>query len=181
MVLTETVATPMHIGALIVLQIPAREKASFADRIVQQITDRLPATPLMCVLRQAPVGYDFDVWQDLAKLDIAAHLHRVEAVVEMDDQAIRDFVAWRVMERLDLSRPPFQIDILDRLKGDRSALFIRMHHAVADGIGFQSVLDLLSDATAPAPPRTSAAVLPTDDVWREHATARFEAEAALRE
>ena len=157
MVLTETVATPMHIGALIVLQIPAREKASFADRIVQQITDRLPATPLMCVLRQAPEGYDFDVWQDLAKLDIAAHLHRVEAVVEMDDQAIRDFVAWRVMERLDLSRPPFQIDILDRLKGDRSALFIRMHHAVADGIGFQSVLDLLSDATAPAPPRTSAA------------------------
>ena len=135
----------------------------------------------MCVLRQAPEGCDSDVWQDLMELDLAAHLHRVEASVELDDQAIRDFVARRVMERLDLSRPPFKIDILDRLEGDRCALFIRMHHAVADGIGFQSVLDLLSDATAPAPPRASAAVLSSPEVWRERSTARFEAEAALRE
>ena len=181
MILMETDATPMHVGALVILQTPPERKADLVVDLKRQFAERLAATPLLSVLRPSPDGFDSDVWVDLSHIDLDRHVTKVPGEDEMDDAALHAFVARRAMHRLDLSRPPFHIDILDRLSGDRSAFFMRMHHSVADGIGFQSVLDLLSDATAPAPPRTSAAVLPTDDVWREHATARIEAEAALRE
>ena len=62
MILAETDATPMQIGALVWLDVAGADRASVFDALRGHLAARLPATPLQTVLRQAPDGYDSDAW-----------------------------------------------------------------------------------------------------------------------
>jgi WS/DGAT/MGAT family acyltransferase len=180
MILSETDASPMHIGAMILLDVPAERQDDLAAAIRRQFADRLPATPLLVRLHEAPDGYDSDVWVDVAKAD----LETLVAVVPHDgawtEAELYDAIAALNMQRLDLSGPPFAVYVFDRLVAGGSALYLKMHHSVADGIGFQTILHLLSDATPPTTARFADARLPEPEKWHERADARFDAQAGLR-
>lgn len=173
MILAETDASPMHVGALLILAVPDAEKADFLAAVRRQIAERLPHTPLLARLVQSPEGYDSDVWAELATCDMTYHVQRMDADQGWTDHMLREDVARRSMDRLDLSRPPFRAFVFDRLQGERCAIYLKMHHAVADGIGFQAILRLLSDATPPAPPRICDAALPLPEDWRAASDAFF--------
>lgn len=180
MILAETDASPMHVGALILLDVSAEAQPDFALAIRRQFADRLPATPLLVRLHQSPGGYDSDVWANVARAD----LDRL-VVVEPHDGAwsegeLNAAVAALNMRRLDLSGPPFAVHLFERLADGGSAIYLKMHHSVADGIGFQAVLGLLSDAAPPATMRVADATLPEPDKWEKKARARFAAEEGVR-
>jgi len=179
MLLTETDATPMHVGALLILEVPQAKKAGFYETIRNQIAERLPHTPLLVGVREAPDGYDSDVWLDLPNCDLDYHIRRVPADRDMDDAALHAFIAECIMQRLDMSKPPFEVHVLDRLTGDRCALYMKVSHAITDGIGFQTILGMLSDEYPPAEPRTAEGRLPSDDEWRRLADERFAREAPI--
>lgn len=176
MILAETDASPMHIGTLMFLDVPAGEREGLTDAIRRQVVERLPATPLLARLVQSPGGYDSDVWADIASCDLDRHVSSVR-IEGGEDADVRAFVARASMERLDLEHPPFAICVLDGLKDGRAALYLKMHHAVADGIGFQSVLALLSDAQPPVPSRVVDVPIPDETRWHALAKARFEKQA----
>ncbi|MDB5444781.1 MAG: hypothetical protein JWQ97_98 [Phenylobacterium sp.] len=179
MILSETDAAPMHIGALIWLEAPpAAGRAGVFERLAAHIEARLPLTPLLVELRQSPEGYDSDVWVDLADLDRSRWLTRVSD--PLDEAGVLSFIARRVMQRLDLEQAPFHVDILDGVTDGRVAIYLRAHHAVTDGVGFQTILGLLSDETPPFRGRRDPGALPAPDAWRAMAEARFEAETPLR-
>lgn len=180
MILTETDASPMHVGALILLDVPTERQIDFAGAIRRQLAERLPATPLLVRLHQAPDGYDSDVWADVASADLETLVSVVPHDGAWGEAELYGAVAQLNMQRLDLSGPPFAAHVFERLADGGSALYLKMHHSVADGIGFQTVLGLLSDTTPPAPPRLADAILPEAQQWLEKADARFEAEADLR-
>lgn len=180
MILSETDASPMHVGALILLDVPDERQGELAAALRRQFADRLPATPLLVRLHEAPEGYDSDVWADIAHADLESLI-----AVEPHDDAWSEVelfaaVAKLNMRRLDLSGPPFAVHVFERLADGGSAFYLKMHHSVADGIGFQTVMHLLSDAAPPATARFADARLPEPEKWRERADARFEAEADLR-
>jgi WS/DGAT/MGAT family acyltransferase len=179
MVLSETDASPMHVGALLVLDVPEAEKAGLADVFRRQLEERLPGTPLLARLVEAPDGFDSDVWADVAAADLDMHVLREKQSLA-DDVALYAAVAERNMERLDLARPPFRAHVFDGLAGERAAIYLKMHHSVADGIGFQEVLRLLSDETAPSPRREGDAELPLPEEWHAMAERRFAEEEATR-
>ena len=180
MILSETDASPMHVGGLILLDVPLDRQDDFASAMRRQFADRLPGTPLLVRLHQSPEGYDSDVWADIARVD----LERFIAVASHDgpwtETELYEAVAALSMRRLDLSGPPFAIHLFERLADGGSALYLKMHHSIADGIGFQTILGLLSDATPPASPRTANALLPAPEQWRQLAETRFAAEAERR-
>lgn len=179
MMLSETDSSPMHVGALVMLAVPEAEQDAFYDRIRAHLAERLPATPLQTRLVQAPDGYDSDVWVDVAAIDLDYHVTRLGGV--WSEEALRIDVARRSLERLDLGRAPFRIFAYERVEGGRAALYIKSHHALADGIGFQTLLMLLSDATLPAPPRTADGALPAEAAWRALADERFSGETSRAE
>ena len=179
MVLSETDASPMHVGALILLAVPEADKAALTERLRVHFAERLPATPLQARLVQAPEGYDSDVWQDLGPLDMSAYVIE-ESDPTPDLAALRAAIARLNMVRLDLSAAPFKVHVYPHLAGDRAAIYIKQHHSVADGIGFQEVLRLLSDEAAPVPQRAADAVLPSPEPWRRLAEDRFAAEEDAR-
>jgi diacylglycerol O-acyltransferase / wax synthase len=170
MVLTETQASPMHVGALLLLDVPAGERAGLTARLRQHYAERLPATPLLARLVEAPEGYDSDVWAEVASADWDAH------IVEEAGTDLAVEVARINLQRLDLSRPPFMAHVFPAA----GAVYFKMHHSLADGIGFQEVLRLLSDEAPPVPPRVADARLPSPEAWRALSEARFAAEEPAR-
>ena len=180
MILSETDASPMHVGALILLDVPADRQADFAPAIRRQFADRLPATPLLVRLHQSPGGYDSDVWADIARADLDTLVSVEPHDGAWSEAELYAAVAALNTRRLDLSGPPFSAHLFERLADGGSAIYLKMHHSVADGIGFQSVLGLLSDAAPPVTARFADARLPEPEKWRAKAEARFAAEEALR-
>ncbi len=180
MILSETDASPMHVGALIILDVPLDAQEGLAAVLRRQFADRLPATPLLVRLHEAPDGYDSDVWADIARADLETLV-----AVEPHDGAwseaeLYDAVASLNMRRLDLSGPPFAAHVFEQLTAGGSAIYLKVHHSVADGIGFQAILGLLSDAAPPATARFADARLPEPEKWCQRAEARFATEADLR-
>lgn len=180
MILSETDASPMHVGALIILDVPLDAQEGLAAVLRRQLADRLPATPLLVRLHEAPDGYDSDVWADIARADLETLV-----AVEPHDGAwseaeLYEVVASLNMRRLDLSGPPFAAHVFEQLAAGGSAIYLKVHHSVADGIGFQAILGLLSDAAPPATARFADARLPEPEKWCQRAEARFATEADLR-
>lgn len=179
MILSETDASPMHVGALLMLEVPEADRPGLLDRVRRHLAERLPATPLQAHLVQAPDGFDSDVWAELAEADMATHVVR-EATPTPDEAALHAAVALLNLDRLDLSRPPFMAHLFDNLPGNRAALYLKVHHSVADGIGFQEVLRLLSDEVPPASVRSADAELPDRTTWQALAETRFATDEPLR-
>jgi hypothetical protein len=149
MILLEGDETPLHIGSLLVLHVPDELRGDAAELLRQHLLERLPHSPLMRTLCRAPLGFDSDVWIAAGDVELDRHvvLERVDR--PMTDRDLNAFVETHVMRRLDLSRPPFLIQIIDPVgdgpNGARIAVYVRVHHSVADGVGFQHLLGVLSD------------------------------------
>ena len=180
MILSETDASPMHVGALIILDVPPDAQEQLAAKLRRQFADRLPTTPLLVRLHEAPDGYDSDVWADIARADLETLIAVEPHDGSWSETELYEAVASLNMQRLDLSGPPFAAHIFERLAAGGSAIYFRMHHSVADGIGFQTILGLLADATPPATSRFADARLPEPEKWSQRAQAGFHAEAELR-
>lgn len=178
LVLLEGDATPMHIGSLLVLDVPAELASGAAERVRDLLVERLVGTPLLRVLRRAPLGFDSDVWVQAEAIDIDHHfvIHRRADGSPWSHAELESFVADHVMRRLDLTQPPFVVHLLDPVEDGRLALFVKVHHCVSDGVGFQTILGLLSDhppTDIQIPVLGHEADLPTRHDWLRASAARF--------
>jgi len=85
------------------------------------------------------------------------------------EQALQDRVAGLATERLDPKRPLWQIHLVedytgpDGVKG--SAMIVRIHHCIADGIALISVTMSLVDGGAPPPERRKKAAAAGPEDW----------------
>lgn len=85
------------------------------------------------------------------------------------EQALQDRVAELATQRLDPKRPLWQIHLIedytgpDGVKG--SAMIVRIHHCIADGIALISVTMSLVDGGAPPPERRKKAAAAGPEDW----------------
>ncbi|HCX81187.1 MAG: diacylglycerol O-acyltransferase [Curvibacter sp. RIFCSPHIGHO2_12_FULL_63_18] len=70
-----------------------------------------------------------------------------------EQEALQDRLAQLTMEPLDKRHPLWQIHLVEDYKGG-SAMMVRIHHCIADGIALISVTQSLVDGGAPPPQRT---------------------------
>jgi WS/DGAT/MGAT family acyltransferase len=123
-----------------------RCRDAFRDRLVARF-DRFRQRVV-----EAPTG---PRWQDFDDFDLSLHLHHVALPAPGDRRALEDFVGDRVAAPLDRTRPLWEAYLIDGF-GAGSALLMRIHHSVADGIALARVLLSLTDGgepdgVAPAP------------------------------
>jgi diacylglycerol O-acyltransferase / wax synthase len=185
LLLTEGDATPMHIGSLQYFDVPELARAGFDQMLRNHLAKRLAMTPLLSVLSRAPDDFDSPVWVERATCDLDYHVVRHISADPLTRRDVHAFVEKTTMERLDLTRPPFRMYVFDNLAEGGCAIFVKVHHALVDGVGFQTILQQLTDAD---PTTNSVATVmrqnevpPTRDEWMELSKARFENEATTRE
>lgn len=184
MMLIHTPKTPMQIGALQYYEVPEGRRGHFADDVIAHLERRLPATGLLCVRRHAPLGFDTDVWIDRHSADLSRHVTIAATTEPPNRDQLTEMVAGWVALPLDPDQPPFRIMIVEQTADGAGALFVAIHHAFADGIGFQHVLGILTDPTpddvVSEIPRRRDERAPIAPWWLARSAARFGHEALTR-
>ncbi len=158
MMTAEVVSNPMHEGVVLVLSPPAHAGPGFIDELHREaLAGNAAIDPR---LRRFPHrGVDTGgmwVWRDGDAVDTSRHVRRRRVCGGRDG-------FWRLIgelhaEPLDRSTPLWMSYLIDGLDGDhpggRFAYYIKVHHAVIDGVaGFQMLAEALSgDAEARSMP-----------------------------
>ncbi len=149
MMTAEVVSNPMHEGVVLVLSPPADAGPGYVDELHREaLAGNVSIDPR---LRRYPHrGVDTGgmwVWRDGDAVDMGRHVRRCGVAGGLDG-------FWRLIgeldaEPLDRSVPMWMSYLIDGLDGDRPggrfAFYIKVHHAVIDGVaGFQMLADALS-------------------------------------
>ncbi|OBI63015.1 wax ester/triacylglycerol synthase family O-acyltransferase [Mycobacterium sp. E796] len=145
MMAAELVASPMHVGAVLILSPPEDAGPDFVDKLYREtLAGDHPIDPR---LRRYPhSGVDTGgvwVWREMRDVDLSRHCQRRTVSGDLGE-------FWRLIgeldaERLDRSRPMWMSYLIDGLDGGRFAFYIKVHHTVIDGVaGFRMISDALS-------------------------------------
>jgi WS/DGAT/MGAT family acyltransferase len=89
-------------------------------------------------------------WEDDPHFDLNSHLHRVALPAPGDQTALQELVSDLMSMPLDYSKPLWQAHIIENY-GEGSAILMRLHHCIGDGIALAFVLLSMTDLAADAP------------------------------
>jgi diacylglycerol O-acyltransferase / wax synthase len=126
------------------------------ERVREQIAARLHLIPRFRQLLYRPgFGLGWPLWIDAPRIDLADHV-RVFPLEPPADEA-RLLLACEELRhrRLDRSRPLWELWFLPGLPDGRVGLFMKLHHAIADGVAGVAAFGAFVDL-APDLPGTSA-------------------------
>lgn len=88
-------------------------------------------------------------WVDDPDFDIDAHVRHSLLPAPCGKAELQKFVAEMASTPLNPARPRWEFNLVDTAKGN-SALVVRIHHAIADGIALIGVINSLTDERANA-------------------------------
>jgi diacylglycerol O-acyltransferase len=130
-----------HTLKVVILDAPEDGEGPTLDLVRRRVQSRLAGTRRARQrLAPTPLGVATPAWVDDTSFDIRRHVRLASEPVRNRDELIA--YAGEVMaERLDHSRPLWCIDVAGPMDDGRSALVIRIHHCMADGV---TALRLLS-------------------------------------
>jgi diacylglycerol O-acyltransferase / wax synthase len=160
---------PGDIGALAILDgtsLLDRDGRFRIEAVRAVIGSRLHLLPrFRQLLVRPPQGLGWPVWVDAPSFELADHVG-VVPLPAPGDQAQLLLACERLRRRrLNPARPRWEAWFLPGLAGGRVGLFLRMHHAMADGVAgvaaFGALLDLAADTPAPPAPPWSPAPVPS--------------------
>lgn len=145
-------ANPMVINALIRFEEPLDARL-LAEVLEQRLVGaypkfamqvggvRLPLVGSLPKLASLPaVGPS---WTPDPRFAIERHLHRMALPRPGTDRELRELVSDLISMPLPTDRPPWQVNLIEGHRG--TAVLVRMHHCIADGIALAQVLLSLTD------------------------------------
>jgi diacylglycerol O-acyltransferase / wax synthase len=149
--LVESAETPMHVGALMPFSLPPDAPADFLGRIMATFRAATSVAPpwnrrlLMPRMRGL-----VPVWAEVDEIDLEHHIHHSALPAPGGERELGQLIARLHSQPLDLTRPPWEVELIEGLEGDRFALYTKVHHSLMDGIaGVKLLLRAMStDARA---------------------------------
>ncbi len=130
----------MTITGMMILDGPLdfpRFKAMIEDRLMahDRFRSRVAESPL-------PLGRP--AWQEDEQFTLRYHLRKVALAAPHDQGALQELVSDLMSTPLDRSRPLWQIHVVENY-AHGTAIIIRIHHCIADGIALVRLLFSLTD------------------------------------
>ena len=150
---------PQYIGALVILDGKALFDADgecLIEPVRAAIDRRLHLVPrFRQVLYWPGTGLGWPVWADAQSFDITEHVDVHPVPPPGDERQL--LVACETLRRRPLhrARPLWAMWLLTGVPDERVGLFIKMHHAIADGVAGVATLAAFFDPV-PDPPEMSA-------------------------
>ncbi len=155
----ETPAWHQHVAGLSIIDPTGVPGFSF-ETVVRRIADRLPAVPkLTWKLREAPLSLHRAVWVVDPDFDVGRHVRRITVPAPGGPRETAGVVGRILGEKLDRSRPLWEIWYLDGLVNGRVGFLMKYHHCLLDGVAGSGMAALLLD-TEPAPAAQHLSPLP---------------------
>ena len=151
---------PIHVhvgGTIIVEGVPPGY-----EELIAHVEERLNLVPRFRQrIVKIPLGIENPVWGDDPMFDVRRHVRNVAIPRPGRLDQLRDLVGRIMSEPLDMSRPLWQLYLIDGLRGGRHAYLSKTHHALVDGIAAVDIGMLLLD-----PKKTGTKLKGTRTAWR---------------
>jgi diacylglycerol O-acyltransferase / wax synthase len=149
-------AAHMHVASVMVFD----GLAPPPQQLVEHIVSRLHLVPRYRQrLAHVPYGQGRPVWTDDPHFNPRYHIRHTALPKPADDKALKQLAGRLFSQRLDRSKPLWEIWLVERMAGERFALIAKTHHALVDGISGVDITTVLFD-TAPDPVPTSRPPVP---------------------
>jgi diacylglycerol O-acyltransferase len=146
----------MHVASVMVFE----GKAPTPQELVDHILSRLHLVPRYRQrLAYVPLGQGRPVWTDDPHFNPRYHIRHTALPRPADDAALKQLAGRLFSQRLDRSKPLWEIWLVQQMAGDRFALIAKTHHALVDGISGVDITTVLFD-TDPEPAATSRPAVP---------------------
>ncbi|MEN9823611.1 MAG: hypothetical protein RLZ04_2037 [Actinomycetota bacterium] len=131
-------------------------------------------------VQPAPMNLTPPAWVDDPNFDLSYHVRHVSLPKPGTMRQLLDLACLITNDSFDRTRPLWQFVVIDGLRGGKSALIEKLHHAIVDGEGgiqlSMQFLDIERDVPEPEPldpdliaeaTAASADDQPPVDVWRD--------------
>ena len=146
----------MHVASVMVFE----GKAPTPQELVDHILSRLHLVPRYRQrLAYVPLGQGRPVWTDDPHFNPRYHIRHTALPRPADDAALKQLAGRLFSQRLDRSKPLWEIWLVQRMAGERFALIAKTHHALVDGISGVDITTVLFDAS-PEPVPTGRPAVP---------------------
>ncbi len=156
----EKEAAHMHIGGVCIFEGPPPSYDEFAEHVEA----RLHLVPrYRQKLAFPPLGSGKPVWVDDPRMNLDYHIRHSSLPAPGDDDQLALLIGRIFSQRLDRSKPLWEMWLVQGLEGNRFALISKTHHALVDGISGVDLATVLFDAN-PVPVGLTPPVRP----WEPH-------------
>src|SRR5271154_1381980 len=153
----------MHVAMVMIF----KGEAPTPQELVDHILSRLHLVPRYRQrLAYVPLGQGRPIWTDDPHFNPRYHIRHTALPRPADEEALKRLAGRLFSQRLDRSKPLWEIWLVQSMSRGRFALIVKTHHALVDGISGVDITTVLFDAArepvAPAAPATpwSAKPLP---------------------
>src|ERR1017187_7236992 len=139
----------MHVASVMVFE----GKAPTPQELVDHILSRLHLVPRYRQrLAYVPLGQGRPVWTDDPHFNPRYHIRHTALPRPADETALKQLAGRLFSQRLDRSKPLWEIWLVQGMSGGRFAIIAKTHHALVDGISGVDITTVLFDTAAePAP------------------------------
>jgi diacylglycerol O-acyltransferase / wax synthase len=138
----------MHVASATVFEGDAPDLATFKAHI----ESRLHLVPRFRQrLRFVPFGQGRPKWVDDPSFNLAYHIRHTALPEPGSHDQLLTFAARVFSQRLDRSKPLWEMWLVDGLEGGRFAIVAKSHHCLVDGVSGVDITTVLFDASSDAP------------------------------
>jgi WS/DGAT/MGAT family acyltransferase len=139
----------MHVASTTVFEGPAPD----LDEFKTHIQARLHLVPRFRQrLRFVPLGQGRPKWVDDPSFNLDYHIRHTALPEPGSHEQLLIFAARVFSQRLDRSKPLWEMWLVDGVEGDRFAIVSKSHHCLVDGVSGVDITTVLFDAS-PDPPQ----------------------------
>jgi len=133
---------------------------------IKQIMERecSRSEPLQWRLQPVPLRLNYPLWRNDPDFDVTQHVSRIACPAPGGERELCEVISQITSRPLERTRPMWECWVIEGLRDGRVAVVSKVHHALADGVGTNTLVeDTL--ATEPAP----IGARPLRDLEPEHA------------
>ncbi|MCW2914535.1 MAG: wax ester/triacylglycerol synthase family O-acyltransferase [Actinomycetia bacterium] len=148
--------TPLHVASVIVVEGPA---PSYGD-LVRLIMSKLPQVPRYRQrVRSIPLHLGRPVWIDDPHFQVLYHIRHTALPSPGSNEQLRNLAGRVLGQRLDPSKPLWEIWLVEGLEGGRWALIGKVHHCMVDGVAGMDLITVMFELSPNPEP------LPESEPW----------------
>jgi WS/DGAT/MGAT family acyltransferase len=144
----EKQASHMHVGALVIFEGPAPTHDEFVAHIESRM-DLVPRYRQKLAFPRFEMGRPF--WVDDPSFNIDYHVRHTALPRPGSDDQLRQLAGRIFSQRLDRSKPLWEVWLIQGFEGGKFALISKTHHALVDGVAGVDIATVLFDLQ-PVPP-----------------------------
>lgn len=143
----ETPTRPLHVGALAVLSQPDNGTGRYLRKVFSAAVARQQVAPWW---RRRPhrslTSLGQWSWRTETEVDLDYHVRLSALPPRAGTAELWALVSELHAGMLDRSRPLWQVDLIEGLPGGRCAVYVKVHHALADGVSVMRLLQRIVTA-----------------------------------